>query len=672
MLPLTMLGLPAAEASPAPAQGEAGFELALLMAATPGDATPTEALAGTSQDAGADQPNAAAQEQDLDATGDESLAALALVSLLAPMRPQPAFEPPAPASVGPVAISASSDPAKSSVVGQTAADLPSAAQSIPVAVVKPIPGSPISFEEWTPAPVPAAAVQEMSAQAAATQPASAQAASAQQAGTAPEIQATQAPQGPTPRAIFTTPMPQPATPSPVASMKASSLAAVFMASPQAAPSGTASTPVEAAADAPAGTGPAADRAVIVKPTLIPQSQLEEAPLPAPRQAEVPEAPARSAASAVAPPAASTVSANQAPAARPALNPEAEALLKAIPAAVAQGLAESANPPVSSQPGSEGEAATPSPAFVQVQAPRTAIQAAKGASLVQKLLQKLNQAFEAPSEAAPTDAASPAAPEAPLATPAPVSPIPVQASQAAPSKLDAAPEPIAGKAVVTIANSDSSPTPAITPNSSGVLNAAEQSAAPFELIESSNGEELPEVEKPAAEKTPEAPVQTFTKEAPASVRSAERAEPAPRPEPVERAMEELSDFLSLRRPGQVTIRLNPEELGSLTIVVKHTGGQVSAEITATNDAVRTQLSTHRHELAASLEQKGHQLTSFQVSAESPASSLSDKGQQFSQQSQPQAQLQKEDFERMARLAQASHPVVPQTRLSVHSSGVNVLA
>jgi flagellar hook-length control protein FliK len=313
-----------------------------------------------------------------------------------------------------------------------------------------------------------------------------------------------------------------------------------------------------------------------------------------------------------------------------------------------------------------ETLPPSPGLVQVQAPKTAIQAARGASLVQKLLQKLNHAFEPPASTDAPETSYDPAPKAVVNQTLPAGPAPIPAVEVA-APRDVAPT----KAVIMISPSPEAALP-MAPSAGPAEIAKEQSEPQFELGDGLSAEDKPSIEIPILDETLEAPLPVSTKEAAATVRTPEKTSGTDRPEPLQRAAEEISDVLALRLPGRVTIRLNPEELGSLTIVVKHSAGQVSAEISATNDAVRAQLSSHRHELAASLEQRGHQLSSFQVTAEPPASSLSDKGQQFSQHSQSQPHLQKEDFERMARLAQASHPAVPQSRLSPHSSGVNVLA
>lgn len=78
-----------------------------------------------------------------------------------------------------------------------------------------------------------------------------------------------------------------------------------------------------------------------------------------------------------------------------------------------------------------------------------------------------------------------------------------------------------------------------------------------------------------------------------------------------------DALATSRSGRkVTIHLDPKEFGSITLVVGRRGGEVDAEIYASNDRVRHALETNRPNLAAGLDQRGIQLSSMTVGSQLP--------------------------------------------------------
>jgi flagellar hook-length control protein FliK len=76
------------------------------------------------------------------------------------------------------------------------------------------------------------------------------------------------------------------------------------------------------------------------------------------------------------------------------------------------------------------------------------------------------------------------------------------------------------------------------------------------------------------------------------------------------IEELKDMVPVRT---VTIRLEPQELGSIDLTVRSRGHRVEATMVAANDWVRSALETHRAELSDQLSTRGLQLSSFDVSS-----------------------------------------------------------
>lgn len=70
----------------------------------------------------------------------------------------------------------------------------------------------------------------------------------------------------------------------------------------------------------------------------------------------------------------------------------------------------------------------------------------------------------------------------------------------------------------------------------------------------------------------------------------------------------------RRSGTVTIKLNPNELGSITLTVKSLGNKIDAEVQASHEDVRNVLLINKQALVQSVEGRGMNLSSFNVGAE----------------------------------------------------------
>lgn len=125
--------------------------------------------------------------------------------------------------------------------------------------------------------------------------------------------------------------------------------------------------------------------------------------------------------------------------------------------------------------------------------------------------------------------------------------------------------------------------------------------------------------------------------------------------VKQASKTLQDMIEANRPKTMTIRLNPDDLGSLTIKVRQFGRRVEAEVSASLDSVRHALNSQKQELAAAVENRGAQLTNFVIKSEPVVtdshtnSSLGQQANSGDGRSHQESQL---EADRLARLA-ASH-------------------
>lgn len=108
---------------------------------------------------------------------------------------------------------------------------------------------------------------------------------------------------------------------------------------------------------------------------------------------------------------------------------------------------------------------------------------------------------------------------------------------------------------------------------------------------------------------------------------------------------IRDLVEAKRPGQMVLRLQPEDLGTVTVTVKTLGPKVDAEVTASDPQLRSQLAQHRHDLVASVERRGLQMGEFTVGHEQTAWDSSQNAGHRQQQNQPM----RNDFEQASRLA-----------------------
>jgi len=111
------------------------------------------------------------------------------------------------------------------------------------------------------------------------------------------------------------------------------------------------------------------------------------------------------------------------------------------------------------------------------------------------------------------------------------------------------------------------------------------------------------------------------------------------EVVRQIVDRVETIAATHRPGGVVIRLNPEDLGTITMAVKSIGDQVEAHIVASDDRVRTALDTSRSQLAQAIEAKGFSLKSVTVTetqSTQTQSQLANQGRSQSQQQDRQDQ------------------------------------
>lgn len=88
----------------------------------------------------------------------------------------------------------------------------------------------------------------------------------------------------------------------------------------------------------------------------------------------------------------------------------------------------------------------------------------------------------------------------------------------------------------------------------------------------------------------------------------------RSETVRKVAEHLDRLLVTRSKSESVIRMQPEELGSITLVVRNVKNDIEAVVTASDERVRELLHDARQDLVHNLQQKGHTDVRVTVSAE----------------------------------------------------------
>ena len=82
----------------------------------------------------------------------------------------------------------------------------------------------------------------------------------------------------------------------------------------------------------------------------------------------------------------------------------------------------------------------------------------------------------------------------------------------------------------------------------------------------------------------------------------------------KVIDQVQEMVALRGNNRVTIKLQPDDLGTLTVSVQSAGDKVSAQVTASNNHLRDSLHAQRSELLQGIENKGLSLNSFTVGKE----------------------------------------------------------
>jgi hypothetical protein len=105
---------------------------------------------------------------------------------------------------------------------------------------------------------------------------------------------------------------------------------------------------------------------------------------------------------------------------------------------------------------------------------------------------------------------------------------------------------------------------------------------------------------------------------APLKEAARLDLAPKQaaEVVRQVLDRLEALAASNSERRVTVHLDPHDFGSITLVVGRRGGEVDAEIYASNDRVREALEAHRPTLQSGLENRGIQLSTMTVGSELP--------------------------------------------------------
>ncbi len=135
---------------------------------------------------------------------------------------------------------------------------------------------------------------------------------------------------------------------------------------------------------------------------------------------------------------------------------------------------------------------------------------------------------------------------------------------------------------------------------------------------------------------------------------------------QQAIDQILDMAS-QQPGRaVTVRLHPEELGSITVQLVHREEGHEVQVKASHESVRVALSQSRHELTQNLEAKGVNLLSFDVGSDAANADTSAQ----------QQQLNHDDFSAARRLFGAGNDHQPQAaprqNVWLNLASVNYLA
>lgn len=133
---------------------------------------------------------------------------------------------------------------------------------------------------------------------------------------------------------------------------------------------------------------------------------------------------------------------------------------------------------------------------------------------------------------------------------------------------------------------------------------------------------------------------------------------------QKVIEQIEEIAATRKNGRVTMKLSPDDLGTITLAVRSLGSEIETKVTASNENVRHALHAHRAELVQSVESRGLTMNSFTVGSEAP---------QDQQGNQKQDQPTRQDFARSHNLwAHKSDTQAKPTYARLSHAGVDTFA
>ena len=131
----------------------------------------------------------------------------------------------------------------------------------------------------------------------------------------------------------------------------------------------------------------------------------------------------------------------------------------------------------------------------------------------------------------------------------------------------------------------------------------------------------------------------------------------------RIIEQVQEMAAMRGNGKVTIKLHPDDLGTITLTVSTFGGKVDTKITASNEHVRHALHIQRTDLVQGIESKGLSLNSFTVGQEAGGEAQA----QNQSNAQSQGDTMRQEFERASNIWSARTPAPTQAASPSHYVG-----
>lgn len=131
--------------------------------------------------------------------------------------------------------------------------------------------------------------------------------------------------------------------------------------------------------------------------------------------------------------------------------------------------------------------------------------------------------------------------------------------------------------------------------------------------------------------------------------------------------------------QMTLQLNPGELGHLTVVLSVKSGEVRALIRADNPETTAALSEQMSQLRATLEEQGLKVAQLDVETQLPQDTTQDQWTDMGQFNREQEMREQARFQRLSKLRQdsgesrsASEPQMEHTRQEKAETGLHIVA